>query len=956
MIRTRLLITGLKGNGVIGIRREDKNNWERRVPLTPMQVKELVQSGIKVLVQSSTIRCFTDEDYKDSGAEIVEDLSPASTILAVKEVPSHLLIPERTYLFFSHTIKAQPSNMPLLDTALQRKVRLIDFERITNKHGRIVKFGPFAGYAGVVDTLHALGVSLLARGYATPFLHVSCSKEYRSLDSARADLLTLGELIRKKGLPKEICPLTFVVTGTGSVSTAAQQMLHNLPCLYVDPTQLKSIWERDNPDRHNIYVAVTSTPHMVKPKDPNTIFSSKEYYSHPERYVPIFHELVAPYARVVINGIYWEPKYPRLLSLVQAKELYRENKLPWLALGDITCDPDGSIELFRHSTTIGDPFYCFDMEKMETVDMKHIDTLKDPLIVLGVDHLPAEFPCESSQWFGEPLVPLVKKIAWSNGELPFPEQTDIPEEIKKAVITCHGDLTPDYKYINELRAKREAINIEKGINRILVLGAGMVAGPTVDYLLRDPTNRVMLADRSIRKAESLLEEFCPNEFSGQGRSYGSHGRAQAVLLDASEQGELDTLVQHADIVVCLLPQSLIEKVVRTCIKFKKNIVTANYPSTELFELSQEAKTAKITIVTEVGLVPGLDVMIAKDILHRISQNGGVIESLESYSGALPSVEYSDNPIGYKFSWSPIGVLESCRKDASWLYGGHETHLSSEYLFDVAASYSKYSGLNLLSIPEGNVMDYAKQWELNSSETKTVMRSTFRYNGFNRFMIACRILGLLESTPVVPGTTWKELIQKAVSHSLGVSRTMDETDIMALLSVSLHRRQREIKKLASESAGLSLYLTQKSPFNPTAVDLESELMLKSFKELRLMSDDPVEGSTYIEGLAHHLGGQLKYRGQERDFVLLHQLYKCRYPSSGRRTVFTSTMTHRGKNSTRTATSFCVGTPIAIATQLVLEGEIKKTGLCRPITPNIYQPILQRCVKEGIYINEDEREFH
>merc|ERR1719197_1075559 len=164
---------GLRGNNALGIRREDKNRWERRAPLTPAHVKKLVKKGVRVFVQPSTLRIFPDSDYEQAGAVVQEDLSPASVVFGVKEVPIHKLIPKRTYMFFSHTIKAQEYNMPLLDAIMENQIRLLDYERIVDADGnRLVRFGRYAGYAGMVDFLHSLGNRLLAMGYSTPFMHI----------------------------------------------------------------------------------------------------------------------------------------------------------------------------------------------------------------------------------------------------------------------------------------------------------------------------------------------------------------------------------------------------------------------------------------------------------------------------------------------------------------------------------------------------------------------------------------------------------------------------------------------------------------------------------------------------------------------------------------------------------------------------------------------------------------
>jgi len=197
----------------LGIRREDKNRWERRAPVGPSHVKKLVEKGIRVLVQPSTLRTYSDTAYLEAGAEIVEDISPASTVIAVKEIPDELLVEDKTYLFFSHTIKAQQKNMDMLDSILKKNIRLIDYEGITDSTGsRLVRFGKFAGFAGTVDTLHALGDRLLALGHSTPFLHLGYSYCYNTVENAKSAVRSMGEEISNYGLPESMVPFTFLIT------------------------------------------------------------------------------------------------------------------------------------------------------------------------------------------------------------------------------------------------------------------------------------------------------------------------------------------------------------------------------------------------------------------------------------------------------------------------------------------------------------------------------------------------------------------------------------------------------------------------------------------------------------------------------------------------------------------------------------------------------------------------
>lgn len=157
---------------VIGIRREDQSVWERRAPLAPNHVRQLVQKdNFKVIVQPSNRRAFQIPEYVQAGAEVKEDLSEASLILGVKQVPIDLLIPNKSYAFFSHTIKAQKDNMALLDSLLEKNITMIDYEKMVDENGtRVVAFGKYAGVVGMIDILHGLGLRFLALGHHTPFM------------------------------------------------------------------------------------------------------------------------------------------------------------------------------------------------------------------------------------------------------------------------------------------------------------------------------------------------------------------------------------------------------------------------------------------------------------------------------------------------------------------------------------------------------------------------------------------------------------------------------------------------------------------------------------------------------------------------------------------------------------------------------------------------------------------
>ena len=424
----------------IGIRKEDKNRWEARAPLTPEQVNELVSKGIDVYVETSDIRAFSDEDYRDAGATITDDLSSVPVVFGVKEMPSRYFVEGGTYIFFSHTIKGQKENMPMLQTLLDRDCNLIDYERIVDDKGRrLVFFGHYAGYAGMVDSLWALGKKLEHMGHSTAFGDVKKTIEYDGMEGVRQGMKELGEKIKNDGLPKEIKPLTIGFTGYGNVSQTAQELLDMLPHKEVSP---KDIFDLD-PEPDIIYKVVFKEEHMVEPNEPGRTFDLQEYYKHPERYHPVFSRYL-PYLTVMVNCVYWEKRYPRLVTKERLSHLHNTDQDKLLVIGDITCDVEGAVECNTHVTTPGDPVYTYDPHH----DKTEPGVQGEGPVILAVDHLPCELPRESTHEFGELLKEFIPYIAEADYTLRI-EELNIPDEIKRAMVVYRGKLTPSYKYIQE---------------------------------------------------------------------------------------------------------------------------------------------------------------------------------------------------------------------------------------------------------------------------------------------------------------------------------------------------------------------------------------------------------------------------------------------------------------------------------------------------------------------------
>jgi saccharopine dehydrogenase (NAD+, L-lysine forming) len=438
----------------IGIRGEDKNQWERRVPLTPEHVVQLTRDlGIQVCVQPSTLRVFPDEAYRSAGAIVQEDLSNCSVILGIEEVPLHQFEDGKTYLFFSHTIKGQPYNMPMLKRMMEKGCQLIDYEKITDAQGRrLVLFGRHAGLAGMIESLHALGKRLDAEGVknsGNPFRTLKQAYQYRDLGEAKAHLWQIGREISMNGLPEVISPLVVGFLGYGNVSKGAQEIFDCLPFEQLSPGALLSA-DRSALSNKAVYKVVFEEKDTVETMDGSS-FSLQEYWTRPERYRAVFSKHL-PYLTVLINGIYWEERFPVLVSADDLKNLYSNAEPPALrVIGDITCDLEGSISVTRKSTPPDAACYVYDT-LCDTVE-DGVSNLSGP-VIMAVDNLPTEFPIESSTAFGDALLPFLPIVA-ANDFSESLENSLLPDPIMKAVILHHGRLTESFRYLEGCVDKKE---------------------------------------------------------------------------------------------------------------------------------------------------------------------------------------------------------------------------------------------------------------------------------------------------------------------------------------------------------------------------------------------------------------------------------------------------------------------------------------------------------------------
>jgi len=431
----------------IGIRREDKNEWERRVPLIPSDLALLQKKhGISFVVQPSWIRVHEDEEYKAAGATVTENLSSAKVILAVKEIPIPLLMPRKVYVFFAHVAKGQPHNMPMLRHLMELGCSLLDYEKIVDeKNRRLVFFGRHAGYAGAIETLWALGQRLLAGHVETPFAAVRHAYEYSDLEEARKHLRELGARIAQEGLHPGLRPLIFGVAGYGNVSQGAQDILDCFPMTQIAPGELRAAAPPSPHDGPQLIKVVFKEEDMVQPTDPEEQFSLSDYYQNPDRYSSCFDRHL-PYLDVLINGIYWDERYPRLVTREWVQRHYLPGLRPRLkVIGDISCDIAGSVEVTLKTTHPDAPCYVYNVLKHAIED----GCVGQGPAIMAVDNLPCELPREASQHFGEALRGMMPDLASADWEADF-ERLVLPPHLKRAVILHKGKLAPSYEYLERL--------------------------------------------------------------------------------------------------------------------------------------------------------------------------------------------------------------------------------------------------------------------------------------------------------------------------------------------------------------------------------------------------------------------------------------------------------------------------------------------------------------------------
>ncbi|ORX61595.1 saccharopine dehydrogenase [Hesseltinella vesiculosa] len=439
--------------------------------------------------------------------------------------------------------------------------------------------------------------------------------------------------------------------------------------------------------------------------------------------------------------------------------------------------------------------------------------------------------------------------------------------------------------------------------KILLLGSGFVAAPSVEYLVRRPENKVTIASRRLANAQALAQKY-PGTV--------------AVTCDINDEKAIEDLVAQHDLVISLIPYIYHALVIKAAIKHKKNVVTTSYVSPAMMEYDQAAKDAGITVMNEIGLDPGIDHLYAVRTIEEVHQKEGKMMEFISFCGGLPAPEDSNNPFGYKFSWSARGVLLALNNTAKYLENGKVVEVSGTALMDSARKLpTGYPGFAFVGYGNRDSTPYDKRYHI--PEATTIIRGTLRYDGFCQFAKALFKLGFLSEQPLAhlaadaSDIAWNQVVAQAS----GASST-NADDLRAAIIAKCD--------LANDP-------------NQTAI-------LDGMRWIGFFTDNKVHrGGNLLDTLCATLEEKMQYEEGERDMIFLQHRFEIEWKDGSKETR-TSTLVEFADPNGFQAMAKTVGVPCGIATQLILDGKLTKTGVIAPMSSDINDPIIELLEKEGI----------
>jgi len=434
------------------------------------------------------------------------------------------------------------------------------------------------------------------------------------------------------------------------------------------------------------------------------------------------------------------------------------------------------------------------------------------------------------------------------------------------------------------------------MRKVLILGAGLVVRPMVEYLLEN-NFVITIATTTKEKGDRMIK---------------GHPHGYSLRWSADDVDTLEKLTNDHDIVVSFLPYKYHVQVAKVCLKTKKPLVTTSYVQPAMQSLDGEARKAGVLLLNEAGLDPGIDHMTAMKVIDHIHGNNGKVEEFYSLCGALPAPEAADNPLRYKFSWSPKGVVLASRNSALYLKSGKTISVSSENLFKDRFTFN-FPGLGDLEVyPNRDSISYIDVYGI--PEASTMFRGTFRYNGWCESLDVMKSLGMLDETP-------------------GDYSNMTYKGFLA-------------ERSGCKIDGLPGNICSKLNISRDSVPLRSLEFLGFFsnEEMGYSTTSPFEIT------AGRMINKMPLTENERDVVILQHIFLASYPG-GKKEVIKSSMIDFGSPLTNTAVARTVALPASVAVKMILEEKISLSGVYRPVVPEIYIPIIRELGNLGIKMKEE-----
>lgn len=441
----------------VGILRETKRG-ERRTPLVPDDVRWLTRHGLTVLAESSDARIVTDDAMAAAGAVVVQRAEKADLLLGIKEPRIEDLLPGKIYAVFSHTVKGQPFNMPLLSAMLERGTSLLDWECIVDRHAtRLVYFGRFAGICGMVDSLHYMGAKLAARGHPTPLQRIRPAHTYDSLAGIREDVVATGETIEKDGVPGPMAPFIVGITGHGHVSRGAQEVLDWLDPVEIHPRDLAEFTQHEKGIVNRTFKIVLLREEKLRSRDGKG-FYFEEYLQDPDRFESNLDNYL-PYLTMLVHTSYWDSRYPRLVTREMLRGLVGESRRLRLEfIGDLACDLKGSIEVTERITTVDRPTFTYD-PRHDTFTEGHGS---DGIAIMAVDNLPSELSRDASVEFSGQIRDYVCQLA-THGMERGDADAILPAELRRGLVAHRGRLTERFQRLSAFLPHRSPSALEADV-------------------------------------------------------------------------------------------------------------------------------------------------------------------------------------------------------------------------------------------------------------------------------------------------------------------------------------------------------------------------------------------------------------------------------------------------------------------------------------------------------------